>query len=50
MREAFEKWCINQCTYSLRYMDVSKVYESNKTRMAWRVWQAAWEESRNDNH
>ncbi len=49
-RAAFEKYCINQCTYGLKYMDISKVYESMKTRMAWKVWQAAWEASKNDNN
>lgn len=50
MREAFEKWCINQCNYSLAYADGTKLYLSNRTRMAWKVWQAAWKESRDDNH
>lgn len=42
-RQAFERWCINKCNYPLTRIEGSKSYVACKTKMAWEVWQAAWQ-------
>lgn len=39
-KAAFEKWCINQCNYTLT-KGTARNYLSLRTRMAYIVWQAS---------
>ena len=50
MREAFEKWAVEEIGYSVERLRCDdSVYKEATTRRAWLVWKACWE-YRNDNH
>ena len=51
MREAFEKWAIiSGFTNQAGLAKHEDQYVLKNTAIAWKIWQAALEASRNDNH